>query len=594
VAQRRWLKAAIVAVLVAAGAAALPAASATPASSQDPVAPQAAEPFELMFTLDGSGSISPPDFDLERLFAKRVLQSCLFTAGARAGVIQFSSQGETELRVGLTSEASLVADSLDSMEQLGNSTDIEEGLAVAQGELAAHGRPGVKRFVILLTDGAQTEPGDPVAQAAAMKAAATEIFTIGVGTGTDPTTLQDIASAPKPNHVFAVTDFDSLAASLGSVVGAVCGGSPIIPGKYNPIEPVRALDTREGKGGPAGKVAADGVVQLQISGFPGIPTTAVGVLLNTTVTQTDGSGFLTVWGCGAQRPTVSNLNYTGAGDEVANLVAVRIGVGGKVCLSPGVSAAHLVADISGYFAADGSLYNPVAPFRAADTRRGPGPVGPVAANGVYELQVTGSNGVPADATAVMLNATVDQPDRPGFLTVWPCGTPRPVASNLNYVTGETVPGLVAVKIGTGGKVCFSGFGQSEIVADIVGWFGSTGSLYETIFPVRAEDTRRDFGPLDPGNILTLDVVSPLGGVGGIPPSATGVVVNVTVADPVAAGFLTVFPCGSTPPVVSNLNYVAGQTVPNLVAVKLGPDGSICFSTFRQTEVIADVVGYFTT
>ncbi len=590
----RWLKGAIVAGLVAGGAAAIPTAGAAPADSEGPISPQVGEPFELMFALDGSGSIAPPDFDLERLFAKRVLQSCLFTAGARAGVVQFSSEGETELRTGLTAEASLVADSLDSMEQLGNSTDIEEGLAVSQAELVAHARPGVKRFVILLTDGAQTEPGDPVAQATAMKAAATEIFTIGVGTATDPTTLEDIASDPKPSHVFAVTDFDSLAASLGAVVGSVCGGSPIIPGKYNPIEPVRALDTREGKGAPAGKVAADGIVELQIAGFPGIPSTAVGVLLNTTVTQTDGSGFLTVWGCGAQRPTVSNLNYAGAGDEVANLVAVRIGVGGKVCLSPGVSGAHLVADISGYFAADGSLYNPMAPFRAADTRSGPGPVGPVAPNAVYELQVTGLNGIPADATAVMLNATVDNPDRPGFLTVWPCGTARPLASNLNYVSGETVPGLVAVKVGAGGKVCFSGFGQSEVVADIVGWFGSTGSLYETIFPVRAQDTREDFGPLDPGDILQLDIVSPLGGVGGIPPSATGVIVNVTVADPVAPGFLTVFPCGTAPPVVSNLNYVAGQTVPNLVAVKLGPDGSICFSTFRQTEVIADVVGYFTT
>jgi len=84
-----------------------------------------------------------------------------------------------------------------------------------------------------------------------------------------------------------------------------------------------------------------------------------------------------------------------------------------------------------------------------------------------------------------------------------------------------------------------------------------------------------------------------GGVGGIPPTATGIIVNVTVAAPEAPGFLTVFPCGTAPPVVSNLNYVAGQTIPNLVAVKLSGDGRVCFSTFQETEVIADVVGYFT-
>jgi hypothetical protein len=151
---------------------------------------------------------------------------------------------------------------------------------------------------------------------------------------------------------------------------------------------------------------------------------------------------------------------------------------------------------------------------------------------------------------------------------------------------------VAVKVGAGGKVCFSGFAATQIIADIVGWFGSTGSLYETIFPVRALDTREDFGPLSPGDVGELDIVGSFGGVGGIPPTATGIIVNVTVADPAAAGFLTVYPCGAAP-VVSNLNYVAGQTIPNLVAVKLSDDGRICFSTFQETEVIADVVGYFT-
>ena len=563
-ARRRWASA--IAPILLGSLVALPAGAASP-DGDVPAGPQATTPVELMFVLDGSGSISAPDFDLERLFTKRVLQSCLFTVDARAGVVQFSGHGETERVVGLTAEGSLVADQLDRMTQIEDATDIVEGLSFAQSDLGA-ARPGAKRFVILLTDGQQTPPGDPVAQAAAMKPG-TEIFTIGVGNGTDQQTLEQISSGP--GHTFDVTDFASLEATLGPLVGAVGCGALVLPGKYTPVEPMRALDTRNGTGAATGKVPPGGELQLQIGGLPNIPQTAVGVLLNTTVTQTDGSGFLTVWGCGSQRPTVSNLNFTGSDDEVANLVAVRIGVGGNVCFSPGVSATHIVADISGYFAGDGSLYNPVAPFRAADTRSGPGPVGKIPANGEYQLQAAGVNGIPADATGVMLNATVDLPDRAGFLTVWPCGGPRPLASNLNYRAGEVVPGLVAVKIGVGGRVCFSGFAQSDIVADIVGWFGPTGSLYETIFPVRTLDSRQGLR-LQAGRVLPLGILGSGGGVGGIPPTATAVITNVTVDDPSASGFLTVFPCGGAVPVVSNLNYVNGQTVPNLTAVKIGDGG----------------------
>jgi hypothetical protein len=61
------------------------------------------------------------------------------------------------------------------------------------------------------------------------------------------------------------------------------------------------------------------------------------------------------------------------------------------------------------------------------------------------LQVTGRGGVPADAAAVVLNVTVNEPEQAGFVTAYPCGTPRPNASNLNYVPGQTIPNNVIVR-----------------------------------------------------------------------------------------------------------------------------------------------------
>ena len=550
------------------------------------------DPFDLELVIDGSSSIAAPNFDLARLFAKRVVQSCLFSDAAQAGVVQFSSEGQTKVESTLTGEVSLLTDALDLMVQLGDSTDIQEAIDVGQAQLAA-GR-SVPKFMILLTDGQQTQPGDPVAAATAAKAAGTNIYVIGVGSGVNSAQLNSIASDPDSTHVFPVTDFPSLEAALGAVVGNVCETTPVTPGRFTPLDnPIRVLDTRNGPSPlPLGKVPTDAVVELQIAGVNGVPADATGVLLNTTVTQTDGAGFLTVWGCGSPRPTVSNLNYV-AGDEVANLVATKIGAGGKVCLSPGVAGTHLVADVSGYFSGDhtASLYNPITPTRFIDTRA----TVELPAESTLPVTVAGVGDVSAGATAVVLNATVTNPNGAGFITAWPCGAARPLASNVNYVAGEDVPNLVVVRVGAGGQVCFSGNETVDLVIDVMGWFGATGSAYEPVFPVRVVDSRSGAGRLAPNTVRELRVINVGGsqpGLGGTPPTATGVMLNVTATDEIAPGYLTLWPCGVPQPYVSNVNYTPGQTVANLVAVKLGVQGKVCYSSFARTHIVIDLVGFF--
>jgi hypothetical protein len=87
------------------------------------------------------------------------------------------------------------------------------------------------------------------------------------------------------------------------------------------------------------------------------------------------------------------------------------------------------------------------------------------------------------------------------------------------------------------------------------------------------------------------------GAGGVPADATAVVVNVTVTAPTATGFLTLFPADATLPVVSNLNFIAGQTVPNLATIKLGETGPALgkiniYNSAGESHVIVDVAGYY--
>ena len=116
------------------------------------------------------------------------------------------------------------------------------------------------------------------------------------------------------------------------------------------------------------------------------------------------------------------------------------------------------------------------PERVLDTR----PTSPVNYSGLkptsgqtIELKVTGfgSTQIPADAGTVALNLTSTGSD-PGFATVYPCGSPRPNASNLNYSAFDTANAVMA-KIGEGGRVCIWTASSSHLVADINGYFVDT-------------------------------------------------------------------------------------------------------------------------
>ena len=207
---------------------------------------------------------------------------------------------------------------------------------------------------------------------------------------------------------------------------------------YRPVVPERLLETR-GSVGQIGYTGASptggSVTELQITGRAGIAAEASAVVLNVTGTNAAG-GYVTVYPCGATRPTASNLNLA-AGATAANLVITAIGDGGKVCLHT-QSAVDLVADVNGWYPAD-ATYNPVVPARLLETRRSAGQVGYTgnspAAGATVSLQITGRAGVPADASAAVLNVTATNAAG-GYVTVYPCGAPRPTASNLKPRRGR--------------------------------------------------------------------------------------------------------------------------------------------------------------
>ena len=88
------------------------------------------------------------------------------------------------------------------------------------------------------------------------------------------------------------------------------------------------------------------------------------------------------------------------------------------------------------------------------------------------LQVSGQGGVPATgAVGAVLNITVTNGTASSYLTVWPDGTTRPLASDLNWVAGQTVPNLVVVGLGANGKLdIYNAAGSTDVILDVVGYY----------------------------------------------------------------------------------------------------------------------------
>jgi hypothetical protein len=388
-----------------------------------------------------------------------------------------------------------------------------------------------------------------------------------------------------------------------------------LPEPYHPLEPARITDTRPNSGFPnAGKTLAPGAtLNVQVANAGGVPTTgASSVVLNLTATRPTTQGFLTVWPTGDDRPAVTSLNFR-AGRTSSNLTEVALGTNGQVSVFNSSGSTDLVVDVEGYVAPAPSgtgLYTPLDPARITDTRPGSGEPNEGATlrqNGTLDVLVSGAGGVPGTGVgATVLNVTATNPTAQSYLTVWPTGQPRPTASNLNFAAGQTVPSRVQVPVGSGGQVSiFNPAGSVDVVVDVNGYFtngsnpAALGSQFTPASPVRISDTRPNSGfpnagqTLSPGGTNTVSVA----GVSGIPGNAQGsqldaAVLHVTATDTTRSSYLTVWP-GAARPVASDVNWVSGETVGNLVVPKLNDFGQIEeFNAAGSVDVTVDVSGWY--
>jgi subtilisin family serine protease len=251
----------------------------------------------------------------------------------------------------------------------------------------------------------------------------------------------------------------------------------------------------------------------------------------------------------------------------------------------------------------------LTPNRVLDTRDGTGGV-PRERVGNFSgtatdlrFRILGAGGVPnLGVAAVSMSVTATEtaaPDEGGYVTVYPCATGRPTVSNINFTNRQIVPNAVIVPVGDG-DICFHVYGTAHLIVDVYGWL-PFGAGFTTVTPNRVLDTRNGVGVVSVARVgdftgTAADLPFTILGADSVPTTGVAAVsLNLTVSNasaPDAGGYVTVYPCATGEPGVSNLNFVDGQIVANAVIVPVDNSGRICFHVYGIAHVIVDVNGWF--
>ena len=223
-----------------------------------------------------------------------------------------------------------------------------------------------------------------------------------------------------------------------------------------------------------------------------------------------------------------------------------------------------------------------------------------------------SAGAPAGAAAALVNVTLTGAAAAGFATAEQCGPTNAKRqwSNANTVPGKTVANLAVVPLDAQGSFCLYLSSSMHAVVDVQGFFATAanapgGSLFTPVEASRVVDSRINAVCAPSGSCQSVGPIAGEGelvvGVDDVPATAQAVLMNLTVTEPAAAGYLTADKCSALEPgpqTSSNVNYAKGSTVANLAVVPAdpAPAGStgvqVCTYSIAATHQVVDVQGYF--
>ncbi|XP_067680567.1 collagen alpha-4(VI) chain-like [Haliotis asinina] len=170
------------------------------------------EKGDVIFLLDSSSSEGSSNFQKEVDFVGKFVND--FDIGPdhmQFGAIRFSTDASIVFDLNDHLTKSSLQQAIASISYIGGNTYTHKALALARTSgftSARGGRPGAKRYVIVITDGESLSPTPTLDEATKLKNDGVTVISIGVGSSVRQSELDGIAT--DKTHVFTVKDFNVL------------------------------------------------------------------------------------------------------------------------------------------------------------------------------------------------------------------------------------------------------------------------------------------------------------------------------------------------------------------------------------------------
>lgn len=375
----------------------------------------------------------------------------------------------------------------------------------------------------------------------------------------------------------------SVAATNTAGTGPATKSAPVTPSArvvFHPIAPTRIYYTST-----ASSALAPGETRpIKVAGVGGIPSSgAIDVVVSVATLASTASGNLSVYPYPGPGPADPSLEWP-KGQSVNTLIPVKVGTSGLINVhNNSAGPIRIVVDAEGYYTAatgSGDALTAASPLTLFDSTAS----GPVTAGSTSTMPVAGQGGVPANATAVVVQVTAINPNLNRYVRVWATGSTEPVPAQLYAPAGRTSDATAMVPLTGSGSLSMSPAATANVVVTLLGWFAPAASPPASGVTTVLTPTKRVLVATVPGRGTV--TVAPT-----LPAGADAVLVNVIGIGP-AGTPITVYALGGRGAHVGSL-HLPGSPVSTTVLTPLGNDGAIAIHDGGRSSarVVIDVLAW---
>jgi hypothetical protein len=357
---------------------------------------------------------------------------------------------------------------------------------------------------------------------------------------------------------------------------------------WNPCQPFRIMgNTTIG----AGKTLTLNLANTPFL-VPAIPSmNAISLNVGTTA-ATAATGALTVYPDGASRPATPSVHFVKGSATVQNLVTVQVRDGKVDFYNGSTGTVQVSADVEGFYDNSDVTYEPIKPKRVVSTTTGIGvKVAKVKAGATLAVPWTtllpGTLSDDGSVGAALNVEVANETASTGSLTAYDPDQGTVETSDLHWNAAHTVSATVTLsKFGTTANFVNHSTGTIDVMIDLQGEYTQDPTPFALYLPLTSSRV------LDKTTAANTPVTTTLTQVPGT--ALKAVMLDITVTNAKAAGYLSVTPAGTTASGTTQMHWLKGQTLTQMVIVPLSSTRkiSISNSSSGSTEIQVDLYGYF--